>query len=258
MGRHEGRGKTKKLQGRGEEIVGILTGESTLELEGDRNRAEGQVEERLGKPGRRVTGVAGGCRSPVPDVSPASTAIGRVALLVALILVRVAPPALAQDPPFESASPTVVSASSATPHGQSSSQLAIDQISGCVDSGTLFLEIDLSAGRVPVADAWDVEIVGAPTAVVSATASGGRVSRLDVAVTGGRLILKGRHLRPKIRVESFHFEQGEAVGRGFSTISESRSCDTWDMVECGWAAPDEARSHTRCRSRSPARRFLLS
>lgn len=54
MGQQEERGKVKKLQGRGKEIVGILTGDSALELEGDRDQAEGEAQESLGKARRTV------------------------------------------------------------------------------------------------------------------------------------------------------------------------------------------------------------
>ena len=43
-----------KLQGRGKEICGILTGDSALELEGDRDQAEGEAQESLGKARRKV------------------------------------------------------------------------------------------------------------------------------------------------------------------------------------------------------------
>ncbi len=50
----EARGKLKKLQGQGKEIVGIVTGNSELELEGDRQQVEGDVQESLGKARRKV------------------------------------------------------------------------------------------------------------------------------------------------------------------------------------------------------------
>ncbi len=50
----EARGKLKKLQGQGKEIVGIVTGDSELELEGDRQQVEGDVQESLGKARRKV------------------------------------------------------------------------------------------------------------------------------------------------------------------------------------------------------------
>jgi uncharacterized protein YjbJ (UPF0337 family) len=54
MARHEVRGKVKTLQGRGKEIFGILTGNTALELEGDRDQAQGKVQESLGKPRRKL------------------------------------------------------------------------------------------------------------------------------------------------------------------------------------------------------------
>ncbi len=120
-------------------------------------------------------------------------------------------PVLAQAPVFPAGPPEVVAVSPSEPPLESGSQLVLDQIAGCVDSGTLSLEIDLRAGRVLVADAWKVEVVGTPTAALAATAVGGHVSRLDVAVNGGTLLLKGNHLRPKILVESLRFEEGKGI-----------------------------------------------
>ena len=54
MAKQETRGKLKQLQGRGKELVGIVTGDSALELEGDRQQTEGEVEESLGKARRKV------------------------------------------------------------------------------------------------------------------------------------------------------------------------------------------------------------
>jgi uncharacterized protein YjbJ (UPF0337 family) len=54
MVKQEARGKLKQLQGRGKELVGILTGDSDLELEGDRQQTEGEVDESLGKARRKV------------------------------------------------------------------------------------------------------------------------------------------------------------------------------------------------------------
>jgi len=54
MVKQETRGKLEQLQGRGKELVGILTGDSDLELEGDRQQTEGEVDESLGKARRKV------------------------------------------------------------------------------------------------------------------------------------------------------------------------------------------------------------
>ena len=55
MRQQEARGKEKKTLGQGKEIVGILTGDTALELEGDRQQAEGAAQEKLGKARRRVS-----------------------------------------------------------------------------------------------------------------------------------------------------------------------------------------------------------
>lgn len=54
MVKQETRGKLKQLEGRGKELAGIVTGDSALELEGDRQQTEGEVDESLGKARRKV------------------------------------------------------------------------------------------------------------------------------------------------------------------------------------------------------------
>lgn len=50
----EARGKAKKVTGRVKEAAGIITGNRALEQEGSRQRAEGAVQETIGKAGRKV------------------------------------------------------------------------------------------------------------------------------------------------------------------------------------------------------------
>ena len=54
MGRQEPRGKLRQLQGRGKELVGILTGDSQMELEGDRLQTAGEIQENLGQARRKI------------------------------------------------------------------------------------------------------------------------------------------------------------------------------------------------------------
>jgi uncharacterized protein YjbJ (UPF0337 family) len=54
MGQQEARGKVKKIQGRMKEAAGVITGNQELECEGSRQRAEGVVQESLGKARRKV------------------------------------------------------------------------------------------------------------------------------------------------------------------------------------------------------------
>ncbi len=135
----------------------------------------------------------------------------RAACIAALLLAGATTPALAQAPASPAALPAAITGPPATSPPTSDSQLVLDQIAGCGDSGTLRLDIDLRAGRFAAADAWAVEVVGTPTATLVATAVGGHVNRLDVAVDGGMLLLDGSHLRPKILIQSFHFEEGKGI-----------------------------------------------
>jgi uncharacterized protein YjbJ (UPF0337 family) len=54
MREQETRGKVKNLKGRVKEAVGIVTGDKTAEREGSQQRAEGAVQENLGKARRKV------------------------------------------------------------------------------------------------------------------------------------------------------------------------------------------------------------
>jgi len=148
--------------------------------------------------------------------------VDRVVWFTALLAAVFVSPALAQAPAVPAAPPGVVSVSPPEPLLELGSQFVLGQIAACVDSGTLSLEIDLRAGRVPVADAWKAEVVGAPTVALVATAVAGHVSRLDLAVNGGTLILDGNHLRPKIVIESLHFEEGKGI-----TEARYRGCGIW-------------------------------
>jgi uncharacterized protein YjbJ (UPF0337 family) len=54
MGQQEVRGKVKKAKGKVKEAVGILSGDKKMEREGTLKRAEGAIEEGLGKARRKV------------------------------------------------------------------------------------------------------------------------------------------------------------------------------------------------------------
>ena len=54
MGQQETGGRVKKAKGKVREAVGIITGDRKMEQEGSLQRAEGAVEEGLGKARRKV------------------------------------------------------------------------------------------------------------------------------------------------------------------------------------------------------------
>lgn len=169
---------------------------------------------------------------------PSSKALNRAAWTTVFLLALVVTPALAQVPAFPATPPAMVAVSTSQPPLDSSSQTVLDQIAGCVDSGAFSLEIDLRAGRVPVADAWKVEAVGAPTAALVATAVGGHVSRLDLVVNGGTLLLEGNHLRPTILIKSLRFEEGKGI-----TEASYRGRGIWRPIV--WVFRGLARSAVR-------------
>ncbi len=154
--------------------------------------------------------LAGRGRVPRARGRPAAR-LGRTVWISALLVARGATPVLAQDPVVPVIPDVAEAVVAPEPALKTSSRRVLDQMAGCADSGTLRLEIDLHAGRIQVADGWDVEVVGTPTAALVAKAVAGRVTRLDASVTGGMLLLDGRHLRPKILIESLHFEEGKGI-----------------------------------------------
>ena len=54
MRSQEERGTVNKLKGRVKEAVGIITGDKTLEQKGAKQRAQGAVQETVGKARRKV------------------------------------------------------------------------------------------------------------------------------------------------------------------------------------------------------------
>jgi hypothetical protein len=149
----------------------------------------------------------------------------RASWIVALMLASVATTAPAQAPASPTGPPTATAASPSPTPLKAGTQLMLDQLAACVDSGTLKLEIDLRAGRVPVADAWTLEAVGTPTVDLVATAVAGHVNRLDLTVSGGMLLLDGAHLRPRILVKSLSFEEGQGI-----TAASYRGRGIWRPV----------------------------
>ena len=65
--RQEAHGKQEKLKGRVKEAAGIITGDSTLERKGARQRAEGAVEESVGKARRKVDEFVDGVAKAVKE-----------------------------------------------------------------------------------------------------------------------------------------------------------------------------------------------
>jgi hypothetical protein len=149
----------------------------------------------------------------------------RAAWAIPLAVMALAVPASAQSPGRAPVPGEAVLVPSAQGPPAAESEPLLDQIAGCLDSGTLNLEVDLLPGRVPATSVWTVEVIGTPKATIVASAAGGRVSSLDVSVAGGRLLVSGRGLRPKLFVESLRFEDGKGI-----TQSRFRGRGIWRPI----------------------------
>jgi hypothetical protein len=87
----------------------------------------------------------------------------------------------------------------------------IDGLATLVKDGHLAIEADLEAGKMPVQPRYDLEVEGTPMVKVSAEALGGSVTKMHFDVTGGRLIVRGKGLRPKVEIQSLDFEAPKGV-----------------------------------------------
>jgi hypothetical protein len=129
----------------------------------------------------------------------------------ALLLFLAAAPSFAQVRVPTPASP----GAPAVPLSESSPPLdagaLLDQLGGCVESGRLNVEMSLQAGQVAPAPGWMLRVAGAPKLRLAGEAAGGRVRRLDLAITEGELLLDGSGLRPHLFLESIHFEDGKGI-----------------------------------------------
>lgn len=90
-------------------------------------------------------------------------------------------------------------------------QELLDQLAGLLNRGKLNVEVDLQAGRAAAGPQWTLQVVGAPKAKLTAEAVEGRVSCVDIDVTGGELIVSGKGLRPSLSIEGLRFEEGKGI-----------------------------------------------
>ncbi len=90
-------------------------------------------------------------------------------------------------------------------------QTPLDSLGALVRDGHLTVEADLQPGRILMRPAWTLEVEGTPRARIQAEAREGRVEKLDFSVQGGRLIVRGQGLRPKVTIESLHFDSRKGI-----------------------------------------------
>ena len=98
-----------------------------------------------------------------------------------------------------------------TPATESNPGATLDRLGALVKDGHLDVEVDLMAGSVPAIPKYTLEVEGAPRTSITADAVNGVVTKMHFGVDNGRLIVRGKGLRPKISIESLEFESPKGI-----------------------------------------------
>ena len=86
-------------------------------------------------------------------------------------------------------------------------------MAGVVNRGQLNVVVDLKAGSAAITPGWTLETTGSPKATLTVEADEGRVSCVDIDVTGGTLVVAGKGLRPALEIDGLRFEDGAIDAR---------------------------------------------
>lgn len=113
----------------------------------------------------------------------------------------------------------------ASAQGQTDSAVLLDQLAGLLDRGRLNVAVDLNAGSAAIGPGWTLQTTGTPTAALTAEADDGRVQCVDIEVTGGKLVIAGKGLRPKLEIDQIRFEQGSGI-----TVAHFRGRGMWRPI----------------------------
>src|SRR6266550_5279487 len=87
----------------------------------------------------------------------------------------------------------------------------LDQLAGLVNRGKVHVDVNLKEGNAVITPGWSVQAIGAPKAAVTVEADEGRVECVDVDVTGGKLLINGKGLRPSLEIDGIRFEEGSGI-----------------------------------------------
>jgi hypothetical protein len=139
---------------------------------------------------------------------------GRVARRVAtsLFFLGLAAACDAQDPaPPDPAAAATAAPNAPTPPAAPNTRALLDEFGGMVESGRLDIAIDMVDGKFAAAPAWTVVTSETPRLSMTVEAAQGRIGRLDASLSGGKILVSGRGLRPKVYVEAFAFEDGKGL-----------------------------------------------
>ena len=87
----------------------------------------------------------------------------------------------------------------------------LDNLGALVKDGHIDVEADLIAGSVPAIPKYTLEVEGTPRTSVTAEAVDGVITKMHFGVENGRLIVRGKGLRPKVSIESLEFESPKGI-----------------------------------------------
>ena len=87
----------------------------------------------------------------------------------------------------------------------------LDTLGALVKDGHIDVEADLLSGSVPAIPKYALEVEGTPRTSVTAEAVDGVITKMHFGVQNGRLIVRGRGLRPKVSIESLEFESPKGI-----------------------------------------------
>jgi hypothetical protein len=90
-------------------------------------------------------------------------------------------------------------------------ETVLDRLGAISKDGHLSIEADLHQGRVPATSVYEIEVQGSPRLHISAETLDGSVRMLHLDVENGRLIVRGRGLRPKVSIESLELESSKGI-----------------------------------------------
>jgi hypothetical protein len=89
--------------------------------------------------------------------------------------------------------------------------LPLDMLGVLVKDGHLKVEVDLHAGTVPAIPNYALEVQGSPKTTLEADASNGVITKMRFVVEDGKLVVRGKGLRPKVAIEQLDFESPAGV-----------------------------------------------
>jgi hypothetical protein len=87
----------------------------------------------------------------------------------------------------------------------------LDKLGALVKDGRLDVEADLRQGSVPAIPKYALEVQGNPRTSISADAVHGEITKMHFTVENGKLVVRGKGLRPKVSIESLDFESPKGI-----------------------------------------------